>query len=82
MMKQKTMSVRPVPGRMVPDTAALVRGCASFVGWRKGDNGFEMSDKPVTVPVCPEYTKALRKGDLKPADDATARVAGVKVSVQ
>ena len=80
MMRSKTLCVRPVQGRMVPDTASLVRGCVSFIGWKKGEGGFVMVDEPVTVASCPEYVKALRKGDIKAADEATARIAAVKGS--
>jgi len=39
---------------------------------------FVPMEEPEEVPVCAEYLKALKAGDLEAADEATAKLAGVK----
>lgn len=45
---------------------------------RKG--GWVPTDQPVTVPFRAEYLQELRAGALLPADEETARLAGVPFS--
>lgn len=42
------------------------------------ENTFEFSDQETTLPATTYYLDALRRGELLPADEDTARTAGIK----
>ena len=69
---------------MVPDFGAMEAGQLRFVGRKfvRGDAGkparFEPMGEPVEVPSRAEYLEELRAGTLEPADEATAKAAGVR----
>lgn len=84
-MMPKTLRVRPRGDALVQDHERLDAGVNAFVGRRfqelpdtPGQHGFVPTGEDATVPYRAEYLKALQDGDLLPADEATAKVAGVK----
>lgn len=93
-MTPKTLRVRARGPReeesgppMVQDHERLGQGTNAFVGMKfqelqdsPGRYGFVVQDVDVELPVRAEYIKALKDGDLLPADDATAKLAGVEAS--
>lgn len=67
----------------VPNFERLEQGVNCFLGrdyteTAPGQFAFVPNNKVEEVPSRAEYLKALRDGDLMPADAATAAVAGVK----
>jgi hypothetical protein len=78
----KSMLVRSAGKALVPDYEAMEQGVLRFVGRRHdatlGKNGgWVPSEEPVTVPFRAEYLQELKAGALAPADEETARLAGV-----
>lgn len=85
-MKKQMMLVGAVPGSLQPNFEAFDAGVRRFIGWRfdptvgevdeKGiaQGGFVMAE-PELVPVRAEYIKALKSGDLAPADALSAQFA-------
>ena len=70
---------------MVQNHERLEAGTNSFVGMafrelegKPGEYGFVVLDEAVEVPNRVEYVQALRAGDLLPADQETADLAGLK----
>lgn len=81
-MSQHTLSVRPVGAALVPDYGALDAGVLRFVGRHHdpsvGSNGGWVPDAdPATIPARAEYIADLRQGALAPANEVTAKLAGV-----
>lgn len=86
-----TLKVFSKAGAMVPDFRALAAGRTDKIGWMwdptLGDGvntkgGFVRIETavdvtPVSVDHLNEYKKALRDGDLLPADEATAEACGL-----
>ena len=78
----KELLVKPAGSALVPDFEALEGGVLRFIG-RKHDptlgknGGWVPIEQPVTVPYRIEYVQELNAGALIPADEATAKVAGV-----
>jgi hypothetical protein len=93
-MQPKTLNVRAVGTAMVPHFESLRAGRRRFVGRQLDpsqgeefvdDKGrrqrqavFVETDEPETVPNRAEYREALLHGDLEPADEETARAAGMR----
>jgi len=53
-----------------------------YVGWKFNAEvgeagGWERKEEPETLPYRHEYVKAVREGDLVPADKETAKLCGV-----
>ena len=70
---------------MVQNHERLAAGINSFIGMafrelegRPGEYGFVVLDEVVEVPNRVEYMQALRAGDLLPANEETADLAGVE----
>lgn len=78
----KELLVKPAGSALVPDFEALEGGVLRFVGRRHdpsiGKNGgWVPLDAPVSVPYRSEYVQEIKAGALIPADEATAKAAGV-----
>lgn len=78
----KMIRVRAAGSALVPDFDALDGGLLRFVGRRHNpslgpNGGWEPLATPVEVPARAEYLQELRAGALEPADEATAKLAGV-----
>lgn len=78
----KELSVKPAGSALVPDFEALEGGVLRFIGRRHdpslGKNGgWVPVDGNVTVPYRVEYLQEIKAGALLPADEATAKAAGV-----
>ena len=79
----KELRVKAAEGRMVRDYGAMASGIGRFVGYtlnrETGEHERNDEEKLVrqTDPAFGNYLKALRNGDLAPADAATAKLAGV-----
>lgn len=78
----KELTVKPAGSALVPDFEALEGGVLRFIGRRHdpslGKNGgWVPLDAPVSVPYRVEYLQELKAGALLPADEATAKAAGV-----
>lgn len=74
------LNVIPVETAMVANLNAhrgLHGNSVRFLGYRFVDGKFTKQDAVVTVDSRVEYIKALQIGDLLPADEETARAAGV-----
>jgi hypothetical protein len=77
------LRLRAVPPALCPDFEALDEGVARrFIGWRfdrtlKPNGGFRTTGEVVEKPFRREYLDELRAGTLAPADEETARLAGV-----
>lgn len=88
-MKLKTMKVKAVEGRLQPNFEAFDAGVRRFVGRKfdptagevdaKGEaqGGFVILADGESIPVKAEYVKAVKQGDLEPADAETAKLCGV-----
>lgn len=82
-MTPKTLRVRPRGDALVQDHERLSAGVNAFIGRRMseleepGTYGFVPTGEDAEVPYRAEYVKALKDGDLLPADDATAKAAGL-----
>ena len=77
-----TLLVKPSGTALVPHFEETDGGFLRFIGRRHdpklGQNGgWVPIDEPVTVPYRAEYLQALRAGALIPADEETAKLAGV-----
>lgn len=48
-----------------------------FVGWAELNGEWVPRTEPETIPACAEYARALRQGELIPADKATADAVGI-----
>lgn len=78
------LKVWAVPGRMVANFAAFNASPRRFIGYKANAelNRYESKDEPETI-VCTnaehfnEYARALRLGDLIPADNDTALAANI-----
>lgn len=59
---------------MVPDVDALNAGLRRFIGrmWVQPKYGWEACEDAVEVKALPEYVRAVKEGDLLPADKETA----------
>jgi hypothetical protein len=91
-MTPKTLRVRARGPRenesgppMVQNYDRLEAGVNAFVGMKlleledkPGQFGFVVQDEIVELPYRSEYVKALKDGDLLPADDETAKLAGLQ----
>jgi hypothetical protein len=87
MPKPKTLNVLPVGDALVTDFVAMRHHQKRFIG-REHDpshgegGGFVPTGKAVTVPGTGEfgreYIAALKNGTLAPADEATAKAAGIE----
>jgi len=80
----KMLSVKPAGKSLVPDYEAMDGGVLRFVGRRHdpslGSNGgWVPSDEAVQVPFRIEYLQELKAGALIPADEATAKLAGIEM---
>jgi len=84
------LKVKPVGKALVPDYEALEQGVLRFVGrqhdaslgemhpkTKKKSGGYVPTDEYVEVPHRLEYIQELKAGTLEPADEATARLAGL-----
>lgn len=89
-MTTKKLRVRAVDGACVSDFERLeapINPANRFIGrvfkeTSPGHYGFVPTDEVEEVPARAEYIKALRDGDLLPADEETARAAGLKFSLE
>lgn len=77
-MKLKVLSTKA----LVPDYRAFADGVMRFIGQKHdasvGKNGgYVRQDEPVEVKFCKEYLEELKAGTLLPADQETAKLAGV-----
>lgn len=84
-MNTDVLRVRATGNGLVQDYERLEAGTNAFVGRKfvertdkPGQYAFEATDEVAEVPYRVEYVKALQTGDLEPADEATAKLAGVK----
>ncbi len=82
-MLPKTLRVLAHEDKSVPNYERLDLGVNCFLGrsfreTEPGRFGFVPTHEIVEVPTRAEYLKALLDGDLSPADEATAKAAGVK----
>lgn len=79
-----TLMVRPNESAMVPNFELVRSNMRRFIGWRfdASQSGFIRDPEPVQVPYRKEYLDALKAGDLIPADEATARIAGINLPSQ
>lgn len=78
----KTLRVFPEGDALVPDYEAIENGKLRFIGRKRiateGINGGWVPQlDPVQVPFRLEYLQELRSGALVPADEETARAAGI-----
>lgn len=48
-----------------------------FVGWTQEAGKWVPRTEPESIQACPEYARALRQGDLIPADEETATAVGL-----
>lgn len=79
----KQLSVLPAGSSLVPDFEAMDGGTLRFVGRRHdpsvGKNGgWVPLDAPVSVPYRIEYVQELKAGALLPANEETAKLAGIQ----
>ncbi len=88
-MELKTLRVRAKGDTLVQNHERLAMGINEFVGrkyaereGRPGEFGFLPTSDVVELPSRAEYLKALLDGDLLPADEATAKAAGVELVVE
>ena len=93
-MAEKTLRVRARLARdgeigppKVQNYERLEAGVNSFIGMKfqkldesSGQYGYVVQDEIVEIPARAEYVKALRDGDLLPADEATAQMAGIETT--
>lgn len=75
--------VKPAGSALVPDFEAMDGGTLRFVGRRHdpsvGKNGgWVPLDEPVSLPYRSEYLQELRAGALLPANEETAKLAGIQ----
>lgn len=82
-MQTKVLRVRAHGDASVPNYERLDQGVNCFIGrvfteLEPGRWGFVPTTDIVEVPSRAEYLKAIRDGDLVPADGETARAAGMK----
>ena len=83
MAKPQMLRVLPVGTALVTNYEALAAGTKAFIGRkpvRDADGnvtGFDVVDGPVEIPMTGDYILELRQGMLEPADEATAKLAGV-----
>jgi hypothetical protein len=82
-----TLRVRARDALLVQDHERLEAGVNAFVGHRfvpradaPGQYGFKPTGGIVELPYRAEYVLALRHGDLLPADEETAKVAGTTLA--
>lgn len=83
-MTPKTLRVRANGDASVPNYEALDSGRTSFIGRKyvektPGEWAFEATGEVVEVPYRVEYVRELKGGGLVPADDATAKAAGLEL---
>ena len=76
------LRVIPTEKAMVPNYEAAAGGVMRFVGWKHDaaagvNGGFVMSSEAVEVPFRAEYLQEIKAGNLQPADESTAKIAGV-----
>ncbi len=79
----ESLTVRASGAVLVCNYEALEAGARRFIGRtflpELGAAGaWPASAEPSKVPVTPEYLKSLRDGSLIAADEATAKLAGIK----
>jgi hypothetical protein len=79
----KNLLVKPAGSALVPDFEALEGGVLRFIG-RKHDpsigknGGWVPVSEPVSVPYRSEYVQELKAGALLPANEETAKAAGLQ----
>jgi hypothetical protein len=82
-MDTKMLRVRAAGTALVVDLDAQEAGARRFVGrahqatHADGRTEWAPSPEPHAVRARPEYLDALRAGELEPADEATAKAAGL-----
>jgi hypothetical protein len=81
-MAKQMLRLRARGQALVTDYEAEDAGRRSYVGRKAVFDGadlvgFDVTDAVVEKPMRGEYLRALKKGDLFPADQATADLAGV-----
>lgn len=81
-MDPKTLRVRVRGDALVQDYERQAAGVNAFVGRKfaelePGRWGFVPTGDDAEVPFRAEYVKALKDGDLLPADEASAKAAGL-----
>jgi len=83
MKKPDKLKLIAVGTRMINDIDALEAGICRYIGrrWDASLHGFP-ADKPSEVRPLPEYVQAVQRGDLAPADEATAKYCGVPFNKQ
>lgn len=87
-MQDKKLRVRAHGDALVPNyerQEASVNATRCFIArvykeYEPGKFGFALVDEVVEVPARAEYIKALKDGDLLPADAETASAAGLKLT--
>ena len=80
----RMLSVKPVGTALVPDYVAVEQGVLRFVGRRHNptlgaNGGWVPVEGAVEVPLRAEYIQELKAGTLHPADEETAKLAGVEM---
>lgn len=87
----KMLKVLPVGDALVTDFQAMRHHLKRYIGRQHdpehGENGGfvptgEAVDVPATGELGREYIAALKNGTLAPADEATAKIAGVEFKPQ
>lgn len=84
-MPTTMLRVRARGDASVPNFERLEQGVNCFIGrdfkeLEPGKHAFVPNGETVEVPSRAEYIKALRDGDLEPADQETAEAAGLKLA--
>lgn len=82
-----SLSVRAVGATLVVNYEALEAGARRYIGREflpgvGAQGGWPASKDAAKVPVTHEYLKSLRDGSLVAADEATAKLAGVKFDAE
>ncbi len=78
----ESLKVKAAGKALVPDYEALDNGLLRFIGRRHdvsvgANGGWIPTDETVVVPHRAEYLQELKVGALEPADEKTAKLAGL-----
>jgi hypothetical protein len=67
------LSLKSAPGAMIYNFAAPSR----FIGVRFQDGQYVWIDEAESLDECGEYVMAVKRGELRAGDEATAKYCGV-----
>lgn len=83
-MKPNKLKLIAVGTKLIHDYKALDAGVCRYIGrrWDATLKGWPVTDKPSEVDPMPEYVEAVKRGDLAPGDEETAKYCGVSFSSQ